>query len=100
MDASRTFAARKIRWMLQKGLLEPVEYGEDFPALFLTTLGIETYRYLFNIPKEIMDLESIPKLTMNTNELTPDNHRAGKLKQSHVIGSFLFIGRVHITVEQ
>ena len=58
MDASRTFAARKIRWMLQKGLLEPVEYGEDFPALFLTTLGIETYRYLFNIPKEIMDLDT------------------------------------------
>lgn len=58
MDASRTFAARKIRWMLQKGLIEPVEYGEDFPALFLTTLGIETYRYLFNIPKEIMDLDT------------------------------------------
>ena len=34
---------------------------------------------------------------MNTNELTPDNHRAGKLKQSHVIGSFLFIANQKFT---
>ena len=37
------------------------------------------------------DLEPIPKLAMNANEFTPDNNSAGKLKQSHVVDSFLLI---------
>lgn len=36
-------------------------------------------------------LEPIPKLAMNANEFTPDNNSAGKLKQSHVVDSFLLI---------
>lgn len=36
-------------------------------------------------------LEPIPKLAMDANELTPDNDSVDKLKQSHVVGSFLFI---------
>lgn len=54
---AREHAARRIRWMLQKGLIEPVEYGADFPALFLTMYGIETYRIAHNLPQEYYDLE-------------------------------------------
>ena len=42
-------------------------------------------------PGKAMDLEPIPKLAMNANEFTPDNNSAGKLKQSHVVDSFLLI---------
>lgn len=57
-NISRGYAARRVRWLRQHDLLRPVEYGEDFPALFLTTFGIETYRYIYDIPKEIYDAES------------------------------------------
>jgi len=43
-NISRGYAARRVHWLRQHDLLRPVEYGEDFPALFLTTFGIETYR--------------------------------------------------------
>ncbi len=44
-----------------------------------------------DLKNQILYLEPIPKLTMNANEFTPDNNRAGKLKQSHIVDSFLFI---------
>lgn len=50
-------SASRIRWLKQKGLIEPMDYGGDFPALFLTTLGIETYRFLFDLPVEVFDPE-------------------------------------------
>ena len=37
------------------------------------------------------NLEPIPKLSMNRNEFAPDNHSAGKMNESKVISSFLFI---------
>ena len=42
-------------------------------------------------------LESIPKLTMNANKLTPDNNSAGKLKQGHIVDSFLFVSNQEFT---
>lgn len=57
-NISRGYAARRVRWLCSHDLLRPVEYGEDFPALFLTTFGIETYRYIYEIPKEIYDIET------------------------------------------
>ena len=44
-----------------------------------------------------IDLEPIPKLTMNANEFTPDDNSAGKLKQGHVVGSFLLIANQEFT---
>ena len=35
-------------------------------------------------------LELIPKLTMNGNKFTPDNNGTSKLKQGHIVDSFLF----------
>lgn len=57
-NISRDFTAKRVRWMVQHNLIEPVEYGADLPALFLTTQGIETYRYIEDIPVEVLDLET------------------------------------------
>lgn len=78
VNASREFTARKIRWMIQKKLIEPVEYGLDFPALFLTTFGIETIRYVYDIPyyeydeqsgENVRTLEIASRLKMKANNL-------------------------------
>lgn len=58
INISRDFTARRVRWMIQRKLVEPVEYGVDLPALFLTTQGIETYRYIEDIPVEVLDPET------------------------------------------
>lgn len=58
VNAIREYTLKRIRWMTNKGLIEPIEYGGEFPALFLTMLGIETYRYICDIPKEAFDFES------------------------------------------
>lgn len=55
---AREYTAKRLRWMIQRNLIESIDYGEDFPALFLTTLGIETYRYVFDLPKEVLDIET------------------------------------------
>ena len=47
--------------------------------------------HVFTADAQMQELEPIPKLAMNLNELTPDNNSAGKLEQGHVVGSFLFI---------
>lgn len=78
VNVSREFTARKIRWMIHKKLIEAVEYGLDFPALFLTTFGIETIRYVHNIPyyeydeqsgENVRTLEIASKLKMKANNL-------------------------------
>lgn len=58
MNISRDFTAKRVRWMIQHNLIEPIEYGADLPALFLTTQGIETYRYIEDIPVEVLDPET------------------------------------------
>ena len=52
---------------------------------------------LFLSGAAVHDLESIPKLTMNANKLTPDNNSAGKLKQGHIVDSFLFVSNQEFT---
>lgn len=44
-----------------------------------------------------IDLEPIPKLTMDPNELTPDNNSTGKLEQGHIVDSFLFVSNQEFT---
>lgn len=54
-------------------------------------LVCRTFKDAFIARGSPKDLEPIPKLLINGDELTPDNNTAGKLNQSHVVGGFLFI---------
>ena len=43
-DEHQQYTARRIKKLVDFNLIEQVDYGREFPALFLTTLGIETDR--------------------------------------------------------
>lgn len=39
---SRSYAKSRVKFLLENNLIEPVDYGEKSPALFLTNLGVKT----------------------------------------------------------
>lgn len=66
------FTSTRIDFFVDNGLLELVDYGAEQPALFLTTIGIQTLKVVFDIPAETWD----PKL----EKLRPTLKNATKIK--------------------
>lgn len=47
------YAQKRIQYLVMNKLLKEAEYGADYPALFLTTLGVETVKVLGIQGKEL-----------------------------------------------
>lgn len=71
-DEYQQYTARRIKKLVDFNLIEQVDYGREFPALFLTTLGIETVKatskerlnllYQFEYGKKTLPLSSDLKM--------------------------------------
>ena len=67
-NANMEYIRTQIQCLVMKKLLEEVEYGAGYPALFLTTLGVETVKVLVirgkaiePVTKSAYDLKMSPK---------------------------------------
>ena len=50
---SRDYVMRRVRNFVKNDIIERVKYGEEYPALFLTTTGIGLLRFYLNLPEEV-----------------------------------------------
>ena len=66
-------------------------------VLFLGSLGLFLWTSFYRLLKSAALALYHIKLAMNANEFAPDNNSAGKVKQSHVVDSFLLIANQEFT---
>jgi len=50
---TKDYVMRRVRKFLKYDIIENIKYGEDKPALFLTTTGVGLLKYYLNLPDEI-----------------------------------------------
>lgn len=70
-DSDQSYARKRIQYMLENKLIESVDYSAEFPAIFLTTAGIETIKLIFDMPADMWnpDTEQIEPFMKTASEL-------------------------------
>lgn len=85
VDVRRAYAAHQIQEMIGYRLLNEIDYGREFPALFLTTAGVETVKYLFydkisslyKAKGEMAHLPNASDLSITTRNINHQMHLNG-----------------------
>lgn len=70
-EPKEEYTSEHIQWLIESKLIEPVDYGADNPALFLIPKGIETLKFIYNLPIEEWDEETkkIRKVIKSSSDL-------------------------------